>query len=74
VTAAHVPVDAVLADANLRRVADVITDESLTWLADVIVMGTHGHRGFSRLFLGSDAEGVIRMSAAPVLLVKSISN
>jgi nucleotide-binding universal stress UspA family protein len=33
-------------------------------------MGTHGRRGVSHLFLGSDAEAVVRMSDVPVLLVR----
>jgi len=37
----------------------------------LIVMGTHGRRGFSHLVLGSDAELVIRSSPAPVLLVRA---
>ena len=38
--------------------------------AAMIVMGTHGRSGFSRLLLGSVAEGVLRKVACPVLLVK----
>lgn len=53
------------------RVADVIIREAENWPADVIVMGTHGRRGVSHLFLGSDAEAVVRMSTVPVLLVKA---
>jgi nucleotide-binding universal stress UspA family protein len=37
--------------------------------ADLIVMGTHGRGGFQRLFLGSVAERVVRLSAAPVMTV-----
>ena len=71
VTATGISVETALTDANARRVADAIVDESHTWSADVIVMGTHGRRGVSHLFLGSDAEAVIRLSTVPVLLVKS---
>jgi CBS domain-containing protein len=38
--------------------------------ADVLIMATHGRRGFSRFFLGSVAELVIRESPCPVLTVK----
>ena len=38
--------------------------------ADLIVLGTHGRRGMRRLFLGSEAEEVIRGSDRPVLAVR----
>ena len=38
---------------------------------DLIVMGTHGRRGLSRLFLGSVAEKVVRLSPVPVLTVST---
>jgi nucleotide-binding universal stress UspA family protein len=37
--------------------------------ADLIVMGTHGRRGFRRLVLGSVAERVLRNATCPVLLI-----
>jgi universal stress protein A len=36
---------------------------------DLIVMGTHGRRGFQRLLLGSIAERVVRTAPCPVLTV-----
>jgi nucleotide-binding universal stress UspA family protein len=36
---------------------------------DVIIMGTHGRRGLERLVIGSTAEGVIRGSEVPVIVV-----
>lgn len=41
------------------------------WRPDLIVIGTHGRRGISRLVMGSDAEGVVRTTPVPVLLVRS---
>lgn len=38
--------------------------------ADLIVVGTHGRRGVSRLLLGSVAEGVLRNAQCPVLVVR----
>jgi nucleotide-binding universal stress UspA family protein len=38
--------------------------------ADVIVVGTHGRRGLSRLLLGSVAEGTVRLAPCPVLVVR----
>jgi nucleotide-binding universal stress UspA family protein len=37
--------------------------------ADMIVLGTHGRRGFSRFFLGSVAESVVRTAPCPVVTV-----
>lgn len=38
--------------------------------ADLIVMGTHGRRGLSRLLMGSVAEEVVRDAACPVLTLR----
>jgi nucleotide-binding universal stress UspA family protein len=38
--------------------------------ADLVVVGTHGRRGLSRLLLGSVAEGTVRLAPCPVLVVR----
>jgi len=38
---------------------------------DLVVMATHGRRGFSRFFLGSVAEVVLRESTCPVLTIRA---
>jgi len=38
--------------------------------ADLIVIGTHGRRGLSRVLLGSVAEDVLRRASCPVLAVR----
>ena len=53
-----------------RRVSTTIVDEATRWGADLIVVGTHGHRGLDRLLLGSVAEGVSRTAPISVLLVR----
>ena len=53
------------------RTASYIVQEAENWPADLIIMGTHGLRGISRLVMGSDAENVLRTSNVPILLVKS---
>jgi nucleotide-binding universal stress UspA family protein len=37
--------------------------------ADLVVVGTHGRKGYERLLLGSDAEAILRHAHCPVLLV-----
>lgn len=60
-----------LLDASGERVASVIDGEALNWKADLIVIGTLGRSGLSRLLLGSVAEGVVRGASVPVLLVRA---
>lgn len=38
---------------------------------NLIVMGAHGESGFSKVFIGSNTDKVVRMADAPVLTVKS---
>ena len=53
------------------RISEVIVKEAKKWRADLIVMGTHGRRGVTRMVLGSDAEAILRSTPVPVLLVRS---
>lgn len=53
------------------RLSAVVEREAAAGRADLVVIGTHGRRGASRLLLGSDAEHVLRTSPVPVLLVRS---
>lgn len=53
------------------RVSEIIVKEAKKWRADLIVMGTHGRRGVTRMVLGSDAEAILRVTPVPVLLVRS---
>jgi nucleotide-binding universal stress UspA family protein len=46
-----------------------IVEQALSTGADLIVMGTHGRRGFKRLLLGSVTETVLREAPCPVLVV-----
>lgn len=51
-----------------------IEDTILSWGGhlnyDLIVMGSHGRAGLSRLILGSIAEAVVRKSKVPVMIVR----
>ncbi|HSD96310.1 MAG TPA: universal stress protein, partial [Sulfuricaulis sp.] len=52
------------------RIASVIAAEAKAWPADLIVTGTHGRRGVDHLLMGSVAEGVVRISPVPVMLIR----
>jgi nucleotide-binding universal stress UspA family protein len=54
-----------------QHIYDIIENEAKQWPADLIVVGTHGRRGFRHLMLGSVAEGVIRVATKPVLLIRA---
>ena len=69
--AASVHCETLLREVTGKRVADVIVEQVGQHGCDLIVMGTHGRRGFPRLTLGSAAEGVARISPVPVLLVRA---
>jgi nucleotide-binding universal stress UspA family protein len=60
----------VLAENLAGRVADVIVRQAKRRRADLLVLGTHGRRGLTRMVMGSDAELVVRYTPAPVLLVR----
>lgn len=64
-----IAVDGVLVESIGGPASDSIVAQAKEWPADMIVMGTHGRRGLRRLAMGSDAEGVVRGSSIPVLLV-----
>jgi nucleotide-binding universal stress UspA family protein len=65
-----VPVDTFLSETFGQRVADVVAEQVKEWNADLIVIGTHGRRGVKRLFIGSDAEQIVRTAPVPVHLVR----
>ncbi len=52
------------------RVTELIAKEADAWPTDLIVIGTHGRRGFNHLLMGSVAEGVVRIATKPVLLIR----
>jgi nucleotide-binding universal stress UspA family protein len=64
-------VDTVMFETVGGRAADTIIAQAKKWRPDIIVIGTHGRRGLSRLVMGSDAEQIIRASPVPVLTVRA---
>jgi nucleotide-binding universal stress UspA family protein len=54
--------------------AEGITDYAKDNDINMIVMGTHGYTGLSRMLLGSVTEKVVRSASCPVLTVHSDDN
>ncbi len=60
-------VDTVVESGEVR---ECIIDTAARWQADLILLGSHGHKGMGRLLLGSVAESVVRHAACSVLVVR----
>ena len=71
--AAGVDASTFLSEVLPGRVCDVVVEQAKQFGADLIVLGTHGRRGVSRLLVGSDAEQIVRVAPVPVLLVREAS-
>jgi nucleotide-binding universal stress UspA family protein len=67
VRAAGIACDALAVDGNnpASRIVEAVAQLD----ADLVVMGTHGRRGFERLMLGSATERVVRTATCPVVTV-----
>ena len=50
---------------------DVILDEADSWSADLIVLGSHGYRGWKRFLLGSVSQAVVSQAPCSVEIVRS---
>lgn len=59
-----------LLESAQKRLGDMIIAAATEWQADLIVMGTHGRRGFDRFLVGSVAEHMVRTSTTSLLLVR----
>jgi len=59
----------VISHVRCDRPAQGIAQLASDLQADLIVVGTHGRHGVSRLLLGSVAEGVLRVAPCPVLIM-----
>jgi nucleotide-binding universal stress UspA family protein len=61
---------AVTAIRDRQTPTEAITRYAADENIDLIVLGTHGRHGFSRLIMGSVAEKVVRSAPCPVLTVR----
>jgi nucleotide-binding universal stress UspA family protein len=63
-------VDCTLVHVKDKHPAEGIIEAAQDVGADLIVMASHGRRGFNRVLLGSQANEVITHSKVPVLIVR----
>lgn len=68
--AAGCQAERMLLESARRRIAEAIADAARDWGADLVVVGTHGRRGFARLLVGSVAENLVRIATTSLILVR----
>lgn len=64
--ASHVPFTLLVEPGEVPEVLKRVVDENEI---DLVILGTHGRKGFSHVLLGSMAESVSRSSTCPVITV-----
>ena len=64
----NLPIDAVIEEGDA---ADVICRVADRLSVDAVIIGSHGHTGLARLFLGSVSEHVVRHAPCTVLVVRN---
>jgi nucleotide-binding universal stress UspA family protein len=64
------PVGRVVAHVRFDAIAEELAQLAADLEADLVVVGTHGRRGLSRVLLGSSAEATVRLAPCPVLVVR----
>ena len=56
---------------SMGSVSEMINTSAKKYKADIIVMGTHGSKGMNGVFVGSNAEHVVRDAEIPVLSIQN---
>jgi nucleotide-binding universal stress UspA family protein len=64
------PVGRVVAHVRFDAIAEELAQLAADLEADLVIVGTHGRRGLSRVLLGSSAEATVRLAPCPVLVVR----
>ena len=68
---AGVTAEVALVRSGGERLLALVAREAETSGAELIVVGTHGQRGLSRVFMSTNAEHLLNVAKVPVLLVRS---
>jgi nucleotide-binding universal stress UspA family protein len=61
----------IVSDMHVGQAQSLIIDEAEKWGADLIVLGSHGYRGFKRFLLGSVSQAVAAHAKCSVEIVRS---
>ena len=61
----------ILTDMHVGQAQSLIIDEAEKWGADLIVLGSHGYRGFKRFLLGSVSQAMAAHAKCSVEIVRS---
>jgi nucleotide-binding universal stress UspA family protein len=61
----------IITETHIGQAQSVILDEAEKWGADLIVLGSHGYRGFKRFLLGSVSQAVAAHANCSVEIVRS---
>ncbi len=64
---AHFDVTPLVVEGDVRQ---AILDQAAAWPADLIVLGSHGRHGLTRLLLGSVSEAIVRHAPCSVEVVR----
>lgn len=59
-----------LIESSRKRVAEMIADAARDWRADLVILGTHGRRGFEQMLVGSVADNLTRIATTSLMLVR----
>ncbi len=65
-----VPYKEIVLETLGDTVANILSAEAEKQACDIIVMGTHGRSGMMGLLMGSVAEGVLKKTRIPVMMVR----
>jgi nucleotide-binding universal stress UspA family protein len=64
----------IISEQESGHVPTTILDESERWGADLIVVGSHGYRGFKRFLLGSVAQAIASHAKCSVEIIRQRQN
>lgn len=68
--AAGIDTDIRVVESERQPTSDMLLEAAQQWQADLLIAGSHGHRGVERFFVGSTAERLVRKAKISLLLVR----